>query len=131
MAWFKTGGGALSETALWTNPSPTAAFVNQEITLNDDISNYQYVKVQCVANASTGATKYSTIISVDDFILSQEHAALFAISTRLATSSGDALYHRYVRSTSNTKVRFGQAYKQSSSTASNGYAVPLKISGLK
>lgn len=131
MAWFKTGGGALSETVLWTNPSPTAAFVNQEVTLNDDVNNYKYVKVLCVASASTGATKYSTIISVEDLILSQDSAANFALSAMIRATENSYYYNRYFTGTANNKVRFGQAYRQSTSTTGNSYAVPLQISGLK
>ena len=38
MAWYKCGGGgALTETVLWTNPSPTSTFSGTECSLSSTL----------------------------------------------------------------------------------------------
>lgn len=35
----------MKETVLWTNPSPTSGFTQQSVTLSDNFTNYNYIKV--------------------------------------------------------------------------------------
>ena len=42
------GGGTLKETVLWTNGSPTASFAPQDVTLSDDIDNYDFLKIEFI-----------------------------------------------------------------------------------
>ena len=38
------GGAKQTETVLWTNSSPTSNFADQNVTLSDSMSNYDYLK---------------------------------------------------------------------------------------
>ena len=39
-------GVSIKRTTLWTNPSPSATFAAQSITLSDDMSNYDEIEIK-------------------------------------------------------------------------------------
>lgn len=129
------GGGALTETVLWTNPSPTSTFSGTECSLSSTLDNgYKYIKVTYRAS-TTDATEYEVYFDAQSFInngtLDQAGQYLPAISTTIQVSSNYFQTVRCMRKGSNTSINVTQCYRLGQTTAYNNYAIPTKISGLK
>ena len=122
------GGGTLSETVLWTNPSPTAAFDGQTLSLSDSLSNYDYVKIDYRAS-TTNATESSMIIPISSFYVEDTVTVSRSIAVKLSNSWYERLFNR----SNNMGVIFANCIKRkdNSGTATNIFAIPTKISGLK
>ena len=115
--------GSLSETVLWTNPSPTAAFVDQTITI-PDIDNYTYIKL-VFRNNTSDASELINILPVDNIKANMvKRSAFLGIMFHI---SGDTWYYRNVGFTS-TSVRISDV----APSGSGGRAlIPVQIIGLK
>lgn len=123
--------GVETKTLLWTNASPTSAFAAQTLDSSDgipDLSGYNAVEVVC---------RYST---TDDarirYICDVGNSASMYWFYRTATNG----YYMGVRSRTNmsastTGVTFdtcmGKPVNSSTSTASDGYIIPIEIYGIK
>lgn len=138
MAWFNTGGGgALSETVLWTNSSPSDNFSAQTVNLSDSVVNYKYLKfIYRGRNAS--AVTSSIIYSVDDYLTFAPANDTFqgAMHYRRMPSSTSYWYVRDIRSSSDrSKVVFGDCFSfpvnGGSTSGAAAYNVPTEIIGLK
>lgn len=130
MAWYKCGGGgALSETVLWTNPSPTANFASQEVTLSDDMTNYQYVALYWKYNKA-GTKDIKMIIPVDDFIYTSVETAK-NLPKIFMGSRGTNTFVRDMAYISNTTVTFSNAVRVNIAGNDSSYCLPTKICGLK
>lgn len=128
MALFRCGGGAgaPTETTLWTNSAPSTAFLTTTVTLSDDITNYDYIKV--VGNSSTSDTKKTyAMISVDDFLLTASTVQPIIIQGDVSTTRGA----RSVQYATNTTVLIDDAYAVGGSGKNNGAAIPVQIIGIK
>lgn len=130
MALYRTGGGggALSETVLWTNPSPTTNFPASTVTLSANFRNYKYLKIYFKHSKSASDPERITIFRASD--IHDTNTNVMMIGTRQATGNARV---RGVTSTSDTNIIFSLSYQtQSSSQSPTGdYCIPLKISGLK
>lgn len=131
MAWFKTGGGggALSETVLWTNPSPTSNFATQTVTLSQSIENFDYIKF--VHRISTSASNSGeTIYSVSTFKTSSNSVAIQPVIA--ARTGGNGYPVRRIRYVSDTTVSFLSTNNAGSGASYNdAYCIPLSIIGIK
>lgn len=125
----KIGGNGekYTETVLWTNPSPTADFAAQTVTLSDSIDNYKYLKIKYCFSTSynTGNCLSNYIISVDEFKKAPypeaSGTARLNFSFARMNTSNVAAYRRFYYASSTT-VRFG-------STDTNAL-IPLEILGV-
>lgn len=137
MAFYRCssgGGGTLKETVLWTNPSPTANFNRQSVTLSDDINNYDYIAVEYIYSKSSvdETEKSKSIMSVTDFkkgnlgtLVSRTCMALGIIN------SSNTTYNRQVWYRDDTTIEISACYAMTSTATANGNAVPLQIIGIK
>lgn len=116
---------SLSETVLWSNPSPTAGFGAQVITLSDAISNYDYIK-------------FTFYVSAWDVIRVGEN--IYSSSYVLNTTTGSDANPQFLccvgyLSTSVTGARF--SYHTSDKTlyisdgSNNSYIIPAAVIGIK
>ena len=130
----KKGGGKMSETVLWTNPSPTSTFAGQTVTLSDNISNYKYIAIEVRWNNST-ATSIKYIYDTAELPncvggkTSEYPIPYFGIFY-----NGTTFYYRPCTYVSDTQIAFGNGYYNTASakpTLNNTAIIPVKIIGLK
>lgn len=124
-----SGGGGMLETLLWENESPSEAFGGQDVSLSDNLSNYDYIKIEFKRLKSASSADYTelrNIISWGDLEYSS-----FILGVFQSTSSSDiTLYSRKVWVRNNgTSIKFGACYN-ASSNVSNNNIVPIKIYGV-
>lgn len=129
MAFYRTGGGgSATETVLWTNGSPTAQFAPQDVTLSDDIDNYDFLKIEFISTASTGVNG-SVLVPVSDFKLMTNTASTTGFGFGLS-SGVDTFISRKTTYVSDTKIHIGNATSYTGNT-NNARAIPLQIIGIK
>lgn len=121
-------GKRFDETTLWTNNAPTNTFVNQTVSLSDDIDNYDYIKVICRVSTSD-ATEIKALYSVSDF-KTYTASKVWGSSTCQVSSY---LYSRLYYYSSDTALVFGHTWKYASGsgTTGDGYVIPTSIVGCK
>lgn len=121
---IQVGEGNFQETELWQNSAPTASFSSQEVTLSDDMTNYDYIRVYWRYSTSD-TTESSELMSVSDFQQSgTTRKPNMAIGVRTSSPT-----KRGVNFMSNTSVGFASAVSDAGNVA-NGNAIPTKITGL-
>lgn len=107
---------------LWENPSPTASFVEQNITLSS--ADYDLLLIIYYWTTSS-PQELSTIV---------EKSKGFVLSVGLPSSNGSRNMARYGGFTSNTVINFTNATDSvgaSASTTNNERCIPIKIYGIK
>lgn len=124
------GGGSMTETTLWTNPNPTSGFASQNITLSDNISNYDYIAINIrIGNAA----EYWT----DIFPASEMTGYTSGSNTRPllgARHSNNYYYYRMLQYNSDTSLTIGDCVRNTANgTAAvlNSGVLPQTIKGLK
>ncbi len=118
------GGGKYTETVLWTNASPTSSFAQQNITLSDSISNYDYVRIYFRASTTNSAEK-SIIFPVSE--ISDNNNAFGAKFSGFNNTT-----ERVWAKASDTSFTIYLAYQlqQAAQTASSTVVIPTKITGI-
>lgn len=133
------GSGALTETTLWTNLSPTSVFSGQTITLTESILNYDYIKIVYRGYLEDNATS-EVIYPTDYYKLFRAASETYqgAMHYRRNAGQGSKWYVRgfYCSSTDTDKMVFVDAFSYSvtvGGTTANvtSYDVPLQIIGIK
>ena len=129
----KKGGGTLKETTLWTNPSPSSAFAAQTVTLSQDFTTFDYVRIYWMqGSANTTDVFYIDIpsdVMVESFIQSGNPKPFIS----LCAWRDDTNYSmaRRVFYSSNTKIQFTTAILMNGTGTNNALIIPTKISGIK
>lgn len=130
----KIGGNGeqYTETVLWTNPSPTAQFAGQAVTLSDSISNYKYIKI-----TNNFSTAYPTIIGSTIFPVEDFKTAIYPVTgrewqPRIGMGDASTNYARRVYYVSETSIQITSANLVTSGQggANNNNAIPFEILGL-
>ena len=136
MALFRTssgGGGGMTETVIWTNPSPSSSFSEQDIALSNDYNNYDLIKIYYkISSADTIADISSSYIYIpmEDF-LKTLYSFTPQILYGLAAIKNGYQYHRAIAANNyNGKrwISFYTCYRAQVSASYNGYCIPTKIS---
>ncbi len=142
MAYFRSGtgggGGGETETTLWTNPSPSATFNAQDVTLSQAYTNFAKLRFYYSgsANQDEQYVEYSKE-NINKWLYTSESVP--SGQTRLVGSLGsyyrnqNAFYQRTIRkSSSSTTTQFwiSLAFNSNGGTASPGIAIPIKITGI-
>lgn len=124
------GGGSMSETVLWSNPSPTSGFVTQAVTLSNSISNYKYIAFDSIAAAGASVDNFLRIIvSVDDV-----KRSLAAVGNYLVFISGylpSSGATRAIFYINDTSITIDRCYYVGAGGANDAYCIPIRIVGLK
>ncbi len=128
MGLYRSGGGKMTETTLWTNSSPTSTMADTTATLSDNLSNYDYLKVTYRISTSN-ATTNEVIVPVSDFKAMKYGNTYNFMGVSAYVSS--LAYCRPIEYTSETTIKIYQARKLYNSGYGNTIAIPTKISGLK
>lgn len=126
-------GKRFDETVLWTNSASSSTFAAQEITLSDDIDNYDYIAIDYKYANNTSDGDYSTVMQTPANI---KKGGYNTSVTRCGLaldyiSGGNANYARQVFYVSDTKLRFDIGRQFGGTNSSNANAIPLKVVGCK
>ena len=123
--------GVETRTLLWTNASPTSAFEAQTLDSSDgipDLSEYDAVEIVC-RYSTTDDTRMRYICDVGG------SASMYWFYYTATDGRYTGVRSRNSVSVSTTGVTFGTCYgkagNSSTSTANNGYIIPIKIYGIK
>lgn len=124
------------ETVLWENPQPTNAFATQTVTLSDDITNYDMLRIEGIAT-TTNDTYLE--VYVDPLYLvtcstsKSEKAGGCGIAASTGAGSTGSRYTRVLKSTTSApnKIEFGSEFSMATSTSKNENAIPTRIIGIK
>ena len=112
------------EATLWTNSSPTSSMSATTITLSQNYTNFDYIKVYAKAKNNENVIN-TTIFDTSEVT---DHVVYFGSK---GSSNGRV---RYMTASSGTSLSVSSSYiitsSQSSSTES-AYSIPTKITGLK
>jgi hypothetical protein len=119
-------GVGLQPTVLWTNPSPSASFAAQTITLSDALSGYTYYELIYKSTASSNNFGSTGLLPIDcDAQLSRTHARNSVRGYTLGTNMGNAY-----KISINDAVQFTN-YGNTTTTTQNTYLVPYQVIGFK
>lgn len=121
-------------TTLWTNPSPSASagFASQNVTLSDNISNYDYIEFEFFQNVA----KMDDIVVVA-FPTEQLKNKLVGSNwygSSATIFAGNYYYTRYIRCDSETSILISSGLKSKSGSSGSTFAtsiIPNKIYGIK
>ena len=126
----KGGGGAQqTETVLWTNSSPSSNFSSQDVTLSDNISNYDYIGIVTAFNTS-GGNRSKTLMSVSDFKNSPFPQTGNQVTLNMGSATSSITMYRVAYYSSDTTIRIGTAVSSAGNT-NNAYVIPTQIVGIK
>ena len=130
----KGGGGKQTETVLWQNSAPTSNLPSsgytQEVTLSDDMTNYDYIKVTFRAS-TTNSTSMSVLVSSSDIaavVNGSNTVSVPAMATSLTSNWGSS--RKFTFSAVN-KINFYTSFKYNENGNSGAYLVPTSVIGIK
>ena len=123
-----SGGGGSAETTLWTNSNPDTAFgANQTITLSDNISNYDYIKIY-YRSSTTSSNYTSVIIPTDAFYSKATENPVFSIGGIYLYGGTPTPMARYVYYVSDTSINIVNSANQA---ATGNIGIPINVYGIK
>lgn len=124
MAYIRCGGGGMTETTLWTNFSPSSSFEAQTRILNQDYTNFPYIRFY-YRGSTSNTEERSVMIAKDDFT---GKTLVFGGNFDFTNSKARSCYN-----SGSDKIYFSSSYelKSSSQSASGSYIIPTKITGVK
>lgn len=119
--------GHWNETVLWTNPSPSANFAAQTVTLSDNIDNYDLIGINwCYAQGIN--SPMCIMVTTDDLKKTGNGTNSQAIALGLISSaSSDGRRSAYYAS--NTSIGFRNCI--TNTTTTNNGCIPTSIIGIK
>ena len=119
----------MSETVLWTNPSPTSSFTSQDISLSQSIDDFDEVVIY-FRLSTTDNTESFVKYSVEEFKKFRESTnAVGTITSRAGATS--AVWVRAIFYYGSTTVHFAHSWQTGNNSAINSNTIPTKIVGLK
>ena len=118
-------GVSIKRTTLWTNPSPSATFAAQSITLSDDMSNYDEIEIK-------GKSFYSG--TAENLVMTTTSASLLAGNSVMYGTSADSHSVARVRDIyrygADNKLYVTLCRYTGATTTNNTNAVPTEITGI-
>lgn len=119
------GGGQVTPDLLWSNSNPSANYGEGAISLNHDISNYDYIKVTCYQD--------TRLFKVFEFMITvPSDLSATPIPMLVACMLADATYYRIFNLMYGTST---QAYINNcyilGGSATPSALIPWKIEGYK
>ena len=131
LAQLEKKGGSLSETVLWTNPSPGSSFSAQNVALSQSFRDFKYVKIYSKNSVTANATAGIAVEPAD--IVNSTIVAYNRIVMLIgaAASNVSAIYSRRLLYVNDTTLNIGATAPLNASGVDNNYSIPTKIIGLK
>ena len=119
-------GEHYEETVLWTNSSPTTSMGSSNITLNDSVINYDYIRVEFRKTISDAGYLTSLIVKPSDLINSKNDANYFFVQTsQYRIGSANATTRKINVDSSAPNVMIIGA------PSNNNYIIPTRVVGIK
>lgn len=133
MAFYRcsSGGGTLTETVLWTNPSPSSNFSSQTVNLNESYANYKYVGVKWATGTGAQAAEATMILSTEDAAKTDATGTNNGLKGAIGSRYNSNVYARIIGFMTDTTVEITAARQQGSSNSNNALIIPKTIVGLK
>lgn len=116
----------MSETVLWTNPSPANAMGTTTVTLSQSMADFKYIKFVYRISTSDSSTA-SLIMSVEDY---QNSSTTTYRLTMLSYYSAKQ-WVRTANRVSDTSIQFEIAYRINGQENTNVVSIPQQVIGLK
>lgn len=114
---------------LWRNSSPTSTFAPQTITLNDNLSNYEYYEI-LFYNGTTNTLSFSS-----GKVLSGTSPSYILYHSGIESGAVGNIRVRPITSVSDTQIVFDKAYQKvynsNAITENNALDIPYRILGYK
>ena len=136
-AGYHNGSGVVtasyspSKTTLWTNPTPSNNWGNNEITLSQDMTSFDYLEIE-FAYGPTALSRTTKILvdptDLPNWLYSSTDSGFFGGLGIRSTTVYMARPLTYVNS---TKLRIGDCYELDGSTAHQNAAIPITVKGIK
>jgi len=129
----KIGGSGeqYTETVLWTNPSPTADFAAQTVTLSDSIGNYKYIGIKYCYSKQITDMVYTAIYKTEDLRASVlDNGTTHNVIILGIENASNYGYGRFVGYLSDTSIKFTLAYRLNAAGSASNTANPLEILGI-
>ena len=132
LAQLEKKGTTFQETVLWTNPNPTSTsgFAGANVSLDDNISNYAYIKFLTNYNAWNTSKVIEVCIKADEFTNYIDGNGMYTPGFFIQGSDGTQ-YWRYLTYVSDTVVHFSSAINRASGAITNANVIPYQIIGIK
>ena len=121
------GDGGLSETLLWGNPNPSASMSSRLITLSDDYTQYDLIKVvfKCASSGADDSKRYiRNVYQTPEDIQNTQNAVNYACAGLGRKGSNTSICDFIGIGTSNTNVNY---YHLDTSNL----IIPLSIYGVR
>ena len=119
-------GGGMSETVLWTNPSPTSVLADStKMNLSESMENFNFLKATARAR-TTNADTISVIMSVEDF---KKTSSTNPVLMRFPIYANG--YIRLLRYDNNTKINISRAFIAGGGDEDNANVIITQLVGLK
>lgn len=131
LAFIRKKGGGLAkvtEKVLWTNPSPSASFAQQAVTLSDSIDNYDYIAIK--SKPTTGNTDPFIATYLKEDVRKSVTGSTTNHNVMSIACNVGAAYVRRVFYTSDTQITFDHSYQINAASTGNAYNIPLQVLGL-
>lgn len=130
LARLEKKGGNLTETVLWTNPSPNSSFSPKDVSLSESLRNFKYIKI--CTKSSTGTSNTYEMLVEPDFLVSSTTTAYHpnVIIGTINNTTGYTFVRR-ITYVNDLKINIGTANTILASVSDNTYTIPTKIVGLK
>lgn len=127
MALIRCGASTgLKETVLWTNSTPTSAQNGGSITMSDNMSNYDMIKLT-FRTSTTSADGYS--IYCDDITKAVTNGT--RLSCDVFNTGNNGLYSRGITYTDDTTLNITYAGRVDATGSDNNLAILTEVAGVK
>ena len=135
MAFFRAsiggGGGSETETTLWTNPSPSSAFGQQEVSLSSAYTNFKRLRFYYKAISSSAETSVEYQKSVISSWIQYGATVSNGDTEGMLGGNYNAWYARQVRrGSTDSKVFFSTGTRLNASGTNGSVCIPTKITGI-
>ena len=125
-------GKRFDETTLWTNNAPTSDFAAQTVLLSDDISNYDYIKINYCYNKNNTNITSNVLCSVSEFVKAvKDGSTNHTIISLTVEGNNNVGYARPVFYVSDTSIAFGLSSTLNGSGTYPAGCMPLSVVGCK
>lgn len=122
--------GGMSETVLWTNPSPNSSFSAKDVSLSESLRNFKYIKI-CTKSSTGTSNTYEMLVEPDFLVFSTTTAYHPNIIIGTINNTTGYTYVRRITYVNDLKINIGTANTILATSNDNTYTIPTKIVGLK
>lgn len=120
------GGGNMTEVVLWSNPNPTAQMSNPTLTMSENITNYDYVRIYWRIS-TTDSTESSIIVASGDISPDAVNNNTISFNSRAGGYNFGRML--FVDSTPDSII-ITTAVRRGQTNLDNTMAIPTKICGI-